>query len=155
MDEQTTAIEAFFHQLIRCREICEVVISNRRGQTVINFDVRSANASAFHTGSVDEAQPPQLGAQDPDARESNAGISGSRAFATLEQLAVAVPVHIAVQYHDNILVQFIDGPCLVSLIGRRSEDQCIGGLISVIPQVRAAHAFRELVAAMAKMPQYS
>jgi hypothetical protein len=25
----------------------------------------------------------------------------------------------------------------------------------VIPQVRAAHAFRELVAAMAKMPQYS
>ncbi|CCW70200.1 unnamed protein product [Phytomonas sp. Hart1] len=82
--------------------------------------------------------------------ESNVVLSGARCFQNLEQLQLGVPLYISAQYHDAVVVQALDKCAFLTLIGYRSQGHCIGGLLTLIPQIRESSVYHEIAAKLEK-----
>jgi hypothetical protein len=136
MAESVTTIELYFDQLIGAREITQVLITDLQGRLILS---RPSGAGAAPQGDGDDRQQHAV-----DLPESNVVVSGARAITSLEGLKLGTPQYISIQFHDSMGVQFVEGSCIVTLVGARSEDQCMGGLIALAQHMRSSvPAFRD------------
>lgn len=163
--EGSTAIEQYFNQLINMRLLTQIVISDRQGNTILtcfghadgdqggatsdvgrkdqNSSGRNSNAHSGHMSvSMTSASPGQT--EEEIWVESNVVLSAARCFQNLEQLALGTPRYISAQYHNAVVVQTVDRSCLISLVGSRAHGHCIGGLLSVLSQIRNTSVYNEL-----------
>ena len=129
-----SAAEQYFAMLISLREAQQILVSDKQGRLIVS-SIAKDTAFGYQPGA--------------DATTvSNAVLSASRALSNLEQVKVGQPNYFAAQYHDKMCVSFVDGSCIVTIVGQRSLDQCIGGLIGLIPQIRSNQVFQEMSAAV-------
>lgn len=133
-----SAVETFFQQLIAVKEASQIIVADLQGRVIIAC---SSSTASQADGEADHDDAPIAA---DDVMETNAVISGARAITNCEGLGLGVPQFIAVQFHDNMAVQFVDGMCFVTVVGARSNDHCIGGIIAIAQQIRSAPVFREL-----------
>lgn len=138
-----TPIELYFDQLIGAREVTQVLITDMQGKLILT---RSGGAAPIGEG--ENEQQPQGAADMP---ESNVVVSGARAMTSLEGLKLGTPQYISIQFHDAMGVQFVEGSCIVTLVGARSQDQCMGGLIALAQHMRSSvPAFRDTLKAISE-----
>jgi hypothetical protein len=134
MQSTISAAEQYFSMLIGLKEAQQILVSDKHGKLIV---AAIAKDTAFGF------QPPV-----EQTTVSNAIISAARALFNLEQVKVGQPNYFAAQYHDRMSVSFVDGSCIVTIIGQRSMDQCIGGLIGLISQIKSNIVFQEMSAAV-------
>lgn len=129
-----TAVEIYFQQLLNAREVSQIIISDLQGRIIMV----GAPSSAADGGEEVLTEG-----------DTNVVISGARAVTNFKGLGLGVPQFIASQFHDSMSVQFVEGASLVTLVGARSQDHCIGGLIALAQNMRTAVApFRDMVNAV-------
>lgn len=141
MDAPSTAIEQYFNQLINMRLLSQVVVSDRQGNTIVacfgnsSLDATQSNSNPLPSASLGEEEV---------MMESNVVLSGARCFQNLEQLQAGTPSYISAQYHDAVVVQTMNRNCLLTLVGSRAQGHFVGGLLSLLPQIRATPVYVEL-----------
>ncbi|EAN86753.1 hypothetical protein C3747_4g3547c [Trypanosoma cruzi] len=141
MEGPVTAVEQYFNQLINMRLLTQVVVSDRQGNTIM----ACFGSSKQPEGQEGAANDGTSGVDDDLTIESNVVLSGAHCFQNLEQLQLGIPSYISLQYHDATVVQSLDGCCMLTLIGCRSQGHFVGGLLVLLPQIRATPAYRELL----------
>ncbi|CUG93962.1 Hypothetical protein, putative [Bodo saltans] len=143
MTDNVTTIELYFDQLIGAREITQVLITDLQGRIILS---RPSGGAASQGGDGDDQLQQQHAV---DVPESNVVVSGARAITSLEGLKLGTPQYISVQFHDSMGVQFVEGSCIITLVGARSHDQCMGGLIALAQHMRSSvPTFRETMKAI-------
>jgi hypothetical protein len=135
MQPVTSAVEQYFSMLIGIKEAQQILVSDKTGRLIVAALAKDTMTFGFQPA-AEQLTP------------SNAIISAARALANLEQVKVGQPNYFAAQYHDQMSVSFVDGSCIVTIVGQRSHDQCIGGLIGLIAQIRSNTVFQEMSAAV-------
>ncbi|ORC87634.1 uncharacterized protein TM35_000212400 [Trypanosoma theileri] len=141
MEAPATAIEQYFNQLIHMRLLTQVVVSDRHGNSIVACTGDSQMPEDSEVATNEDVYN-----NDDDFIVSNVVISGARCFQNFEQLQLGSPEYISLQYHDNTVVQILDGECcMLTLIGARSQGHCVGGLLVLLPQIRATEAYQELL----------
>ncbi|KEG07631.1 hypothetical protein DQ04_09231030 [Trypanosoma grayi] len=140
MEGPGTAIEQYFNRLIDMRLLTQVVVSDRQGNTIV---------ACFGTPQLaevgDDVANGDAYAAEDQMMESNVVLSGARCFQSMEQLRLDVPSYISLQYHDDVVVQSLDGCCMLTLIGCRSHGHFVGGLLVLLGQIRASGIYQELL----------
>jgi hypothetical protein len=141
-----TPIELYFDQLIGAREVTQVLITDMQGKLILT---RSSGSSGQIGEGGEEESVHHSGLA--DLPESNVVISGSRAMTSFEGLKLGTPQFVSIQFHDAMAVQFVEGGCIVTLVGARSQDQCLGGLIALAQHMRSSvAAFRDTIKAISE-----
>nr|CCD15384.1 unnamed protein product [Trypanosoma congolense IL3000] len=135
-----TAIEQYFNELIKMGLLTQVIVSDTRGDTTV-----ACLGSVEHEEVVGSSSEEAYGVCD-NVMESNVAISGARCFQNMDQLDLGLPSYISFQYYDNVVVQTLDGCCMLTLIGCRSQGHFVGGLLSLLDQIRSCEVYRELLA---------
>ncbi|RNF27280.1 uncharacterized protein Tco025E_00471 [Trypanosoma conorhini] len=141
MEGPVTAVEQYFNQLINLRLLTQVVVSDRQGNTIM----ACFGSPKLPEGQEGAAHDASYGGDDDLTIESNVVLSGARCFQNLEQLQLGVPAYISLQYHDATVVQALDGCCMLTLIGCRSQGHFVGGLLVLLPQIRSTEVYQELL----------
>ncbi|KAH9598529.1 hypothetical protein LSM04_002509 [Trypanosoma melophagium] len=141
MEGPAAAIEQYFNQLINMRLLTQVVVSDRQGNSIVactgDSQIPEDNEGATNEDAYNT---------EDDFIVSNVVVSGARCFQNFEQLQLGSPEYISLQYHDNTVVQILDGECcMLTLIGARSQGHYVGGLLVLLPQIRATAAYQELL----------
>ncbi|CAD2215427.1 hypothetical protein, conserved [Angomonas deanei] len=149
--QEGTAIEQYLNQLINLLLVSQVVISDKQGNTVLacfgsseKSCITLPDRKGPHAGEK-TLDKPDDNADTADMMESNVVLSGSRSFQVMDQLRIPTPRYILSQYHDAVVVQTLDQHCLLTLIGHRSEGHFAGGLLALLPQIRATPAYQEII----------
>lgn len=144
MDVLGTAIEQYFNQLIHLRMLSQVVVSDRQGNTVLACFGPTPGGNGLGPSGASGSAMDEM-EDDSMPIESNVVLSGARCFQHLDQLGLGVPGFISSQYHDAAVVQAVDGSVMLTLIGNRSQGHAVGGLIALIPQIKKAVSYQELL----------
>ncbi|KAG8348105.1 hypothetical protein ERJ75_000869000 [Trypanosoma vivax] len=140
MDGPCTAIEQYFNHLIKMRLVSQIVVSDTQGDTTVAC--LSSTAPVDDTNS--SAPKDEYMTVDPGV-ESNVVISGARCFQNMDQLNLGTPFYINFQYRDSVVVQAVDGCCILTLIGSRSQGHFVGCLLALLHQIRASVVYQELL----------
>ncbi|SCU71936.1 uncharacterized protein TEOVI_000351800 [Trypanosoma equiperdum] len=140
MDVPGTAIEQYFNQLIQMRLLTQVIVSDTRGDTTV-----ACLMGLEHGGDAVVSSSEDTYGVAESVMESNVALSGARCFQNLDQLNLGVPLYVSFQYHDDVVVQTLDGCCMLTLIGSRSQGHFVGGLLTLLDQIRSCEAYQELL----------
>ena len=160
-----TAVEAYFQSFIARGEVAAVYVSDLQGRIIIDSTASAPHPSGFDNSMVTDsgaAQSPshaagtsaimQLGhnTHQPVTFTSNVTVSGAQVVRHLSQLKLGAVNSICAQYKEYTVVQFVDGVALVTLLGRRADHQCAGGLLALVSAMKASPVFRDMSAAIKK-----
>jgi hypothetical protein len=132
-----------------------IFVSDMQGRIIIDSTAYTGPSAGDGEGEGLGGGPNDAGTDSSAGRgritqTSNVTISGSQVIRHMAQLKLGQVNAICAQYKDYVVVQFVDGVAVVTLIGRKCDYQCAGQLLALIPTMKGSSVFRDMSAAVKK-----
>lgn len=127
---ELSALEQYFTHFVHLCLVKQIIISDCHGNSILSI----------LEDPVDDTNVEQ--ADFSASQESNVTLSGARFFASLDQMEMGTPAFIHAQFHNAVVVQLMEGNCLLTVIGARSQGHCVGGILSVAEQIKKSSVYQ-------------